>query len=82
MARNGMSRHELTLQVLDRKEHLWGKGDRPYNPQRSAQNIISGVKGGNPPSIDLLQWAANATDAELIHAAGSQDPDYGFLFYK
>lgn len=82
MARSG-SRHELTLAVLERKETLWGQGDRSYSPQRSAQNVISGPKNGNgPPSIDLLQWAANATDAELLAIVGSKDPDYDFLFYK
>lgn len=81
MARSGLSRHDLTMQVLDRKEALFGQGDRKYSPQRSAQNIISGASG-NPPSIDLLKWAANATDAELLAAVGNRDPDYDFLFYK
>jgi hypothetical protein len=81
MARNGLTRHELTLQVLERKEQLWGSGDRKYSPQRSAQNIISGARG-NPPSIDLLKWAANASDAELMRTVGNGNPDYDFLFYK
>jgi hypothetical protein len=82
MAREGgISRRELTQQVLSRKENLWGQGDRPYNPQRSARNISTGA-GNGLPSIALLQWAANASDDELINAASSRDPDYGFLFYK
>lgn len=81
MARNGPSRHELTLAVVGRKEELWGSGDRKYSPQRSAQNVISGASG-NPPSIDLLRWAANASDADLLRVVGSKNPDYDFLFYK
>lgn len=81
MARNGSTRHELTVAVMRRKESLWGSGDRPFNPQRSAQNIIKNPKTGDAPSIELLQWAANATDAEL-YAVIATDDDYGFLFYK
>jgi hypothetical protein len=81
MPRDG-SRHELTLQIMERKERIWGQGDRPYNPQRAATNIVEGVPKGNPPSMDLLRWAANATNAELISAVHSRNPDYAFLFYK
>jgi len=82
MARNGPTRHELTLAVLERKEQLWGSGDRKYSPQRSAQNIIDGGPTKNPPSIDLLRWAANASDADLLRTVGNGNPDYDFLFYK
>jgi hypothetical protein len=81
--RKDSSRHELTLAVLARKELLWGQGDRKYSPQRSAQNIISGVPRGNPPSKDLLRWAAyEASDTELYVMAASRNPEYGFLYYK
>jgi hypothetical protein len=81
MANRFGERHELTLEILQRKERIWGQGDRPYNAERSAKNIVYGVHG-NEPSIDLLRWAANATDDELIGAAQSRDDDYGFLYYK
>lgn len=80
MARNGMTRHELTLKVLERKESLWGNGDRKYNAERSAKNLVYG-SGDKEPSIALLKWAANASDAELVSAVSSGG-DYGFLFYK
>jgi hypothetical protein len=81
MARSGSTRHELTLAVLERKESLWGGGDRKYSPHRSAQNIISGA-GNGPPNIDLLRWAAyEATDADLLRVVGS-DKRYDFLYYK
>jgi len=80
MARNG-TRRELTAAVIQRKESLWGSGDRPFNPQRSARNVTS-KPGGGQPSIALLQWAANATDDELMLAAGNQDKEYAFLYYK
>jgi hypothetical protein len=80
MARNG-TRRELTSAVIQRKESLWGSGDRPYNPQRAARNVRN-QPGGGQPSIALLKWAANASDDELILAVSNQDPDYAFLFYK
>lgn len=83
MASNG-TRRELRNAVIQRKESIWGTGDRPFSPQRSARNVtrMPGPEGGVLPSIDLLRWAANATDDELILAAESQDMDYAFLFYK
>jgi hypothetical protein len=81
MAANGRSRHELTLAVLEKKERLFGSGDRKYNPQRSAQSIIRNPKTNEPPSMAILKWAADAPDEELIQAVGSDD-DYAFLYYK
>jgi hypothetical protein len=75
------SRGELIKQVIERKERLWGQGDRVFNPQRSARNVVQGI-GGHKPNIALLRWAANATDDQLVGAASSRDIDYGFLFYK
>lgn len=80
-APRGSERRELTDRVIQRKESLWGQGDRKYSPQRSARNVSSGI-GGHKPNIELLRWAANASDSELIDAAGSRDDDYGFLYYK
>lgn len=66
--------------VIDRKNRMWGRGDRQFSPQRSAKNVQTGA--GNPPSMAMLKWAAYASDSELINAASSRDPDYGFLYYK
>lgn len=75
------SRHELTLAVVAKKERIFGKGDRKFSPQRSARNVAYGI-GGKEPSLALLRWAANATDAEIMRAVGNRDSDYAFLFYK
>jgi hypothetical protein len=71
-------RQELTNEVIQRKENLWGRneGRHGYSNIRSVRNIVK-----QQPSLALLQWAANATDAELMAAARSRDPDYEFLYY-
>jgi hypothetical protein len=75
------SRHELTKIVVERKEHLFGQGDRKFNPQRSALNVVHGVPKGNEPSMALLRWAANATNAQIMAIVGTNS-DYAFLYYK
>lgn len=83
MARNGDSRSELIRQVIRRKEQLWGQGDRKFRSRASAANVRHGVPKGNQPPKELLRWAAyEASDSELISAAGSGDLWYGFLYYK
>jgi hypothetical protein len=39
------------------------------------------MANGKEPSIELLKWAANASDADLIEAARSGGDKYGFLYY-
>lgn len=80
MAKGG-SRHELTLAVIARKEEIWNKEDRKYNDRRSVENVVYGVGQNGPPSMALLQWAANASDEDLQRVIGS-NPKYSFLFYK
>lgn len=81
MAANGRTRHELTLEILAKKERIFGSGDRKYNPQRSAQAIIRNPKTNELPSMTILKWAADAPDDELIQAVGTDD-EYAFLYYK
>lgn len=81
MAGNGRTRHELTLAVLEKKERLFGSGDRKYNPQRSAQSIIINPKTHKMPSMAILRWAADAPDEQLIQAVGTDD-EYAILYYK
>jgi hypothetical protein len=76
----GMSRHELTNAVIERKEALWKTEGHRYNDRRSAENVVYGVGKNGPPDIALLKFAANATDAELLTVINR--PEYSFLFYK
>lgn len=75
------SRHELTNAVIQRKEALWHTEGHKYNDRRSVENVVYGVGKNGPPSMALLQWAANAPDDELMRKVASS-PEYSFLFYK
>jgi hypothetical protein len=82
MARSGDTRRELINAVVNRKESLWGQGDRPYSFTRNAQNVAK-PPGGRAPSMAVLRWAAyDATDDELIRAASRQSSQFAFLYYK
>ena len=80
MAANGRSRHELTVAVIEKKERIFGSGDRKFSPQRSARNVVHGI-GGKEPSMAMLRWAANATDEQIMSVVGNGG-DYAFLYYK
>lgn len=75
-------RQYWTQRVIERKEDIWGDTGR-YNPQRAARNVRRGVEKNvfNPPSIELLQWAATAPEDQL-HIMIRMGGDYSFLFYK
>ena len=75
------SRQSLTDRVIQRKQAIWGdtEGRHGYSNNRSIHNVIRSPNGKRP-SLALLKWAANATDAELI-AAAHQGGVYSFLFY-
>lgn len=75
-------RQYWTDRVIGRKEEIWGDTGR-YNPQRAARYVRRGTEKNvfNPPSIELLQWAATAPEDQL-HIMIRMGGDYSFLFYK
>lgn len=81
------TRAELAAAVIQRKDRMFGGGDRRYDRGRSAMNVLKGTKNPDTgrkrmPNMALLRWAAyEATDFEIMAAMGNRDPQLGFLYY-
>jgi hypothetical protein len=74
------NRQALVRRVARRKQQLFGTSPK-WNGRRNIKVVNEGADGKHPPSIARLQWAIDASDAELMEALESRDIDDSFLFY-
>lgn len=77
------TRAELIKAVIERKQALWGQGDRPFSVTRSARNVSKPPGATEKVPNAVLRWAAyDATDTELYVNAARQSSQFAFLYYK
>jgi hypothetical protein len=68
------TRAELIKDIIERKNKLWPEGIPKLNSDYS--------RSPNSANRDLLEWAANATDEELLSAMKGEPLKWTFLGQK
>lgn len=77
-------RQRLMHEFIEKKDRLWGElyserrrnGSIRYSPKRSADNVRDGKM-----SNQLLKWALDADEGELIDALRSDPETFAFIGY-